>query len=373
MKFKNLQKSIKFGKKMVSENRLYYSSVGFDLCDKEGRPLPEFFEIYKSIMKGGCGFGFLGNSSVDSESQYTDRSSKLTSEHHAYDLKPLFDYSRNLNKPLVMQLQHYGAVSSSHVGADSALRGNVTHLSTEEIEQYINHFVEGAQLSALIGAEAIQIHAANGYLISSFLSPATNYRSDEWGGTPLKRARILLEIIKRIRLKIGSDITIFVRLQIDDGLGVDGLYVDLLSEVVVAIQEAGADAITCATGVSSTFSKFLADREHSLNVSREASIFIKKRVHIPIGFAANIDSLDLAEDIVSSGDADFIGFGRAIVADHDFVSKEISGNPELVNRCRWDSYCLRDKKEPLAERVYCCVNKAYLRPRIIQNIYQESL
>jgi len=80
----------------------------------------------------------------------------------------------------------------------------------------------------------------------------------------------------------------------------------------------------------------------------------------------------LAEKLIGDGFADFIGFGRAIVADHQFANKELANRLEAVNRCRWDSFCLRDKKEPLASRVYCCVNDAYLRPQHIQVMYQEK-
>lgn len=356
--FKEILKPIKFGR-MVSFNRLYFSSVGFDVCDENGRPLPEFYEIYQSIMDGGCGFGFLGNASVDPQSQYTARSQKLISESHAQDLLPTFEAARERNVLLLAQLQHYGS-------------GEASFLSTQQIEEYITHFVKAAKLASDNQFPGLQIHAANGYLLSSFLSPRSNKRTDEWGGTPIKRARILLEILRRIRASVREDMLLFVRLQIDDGFGKEGLQFDQLSEVVCAIEEAGADAITCATGVAETFSRFLGDAEFSLDVSRRAGRFLKERTRLPIGFAGNINNLQLAEDILLAEEADFIGFGRQIVADHNFVKKELSGHSSYVHRCLWDSYCLRDKKEPEAKRVYCCVNPKYRRPQHIQLKYKES-
>jgi 2,4-dienoyl-CoA reductase-like NADH-dependent reductase (Old Yellow Enzyme family) len=383
--FHNLLKPIKFGSNLIAPNRMYFSSIGFDLCDQQGRPVPEFFEVYESILAGGCGFGFLGNASVDPDSQYTDRSLKLISRSHAVDLRPIIDSARNAGVPLGIQLQHYGQQNTlhSHLAqgepADASGRtlgtpspqGDVTSLTEDQIEAYINHFHEAACFALEIGAPAVQIHAANGYLLSSFLSPRTNRRSDRWGGTQTNRARILLEILSRIRDSALDKMAIFVRLQVDDGYGPEGLHVELLEEVVVAIEEAGADAITCATGVAETFGKFLGDREYTVGVTRRAARFLKRKANLPIGFAANVDSLVTAEEILASGDADFIGFGRAIIADHQFVHKELSNPPAAVNRCRWDSFCLRDKKEPLARRVYCCVNARYLRPRHIQELYQE--
>ncbi|MGJ0639291.1 hypothetical protein [Xenorhabdus bovienii] len=370
--FINLVKPITFGKNIIAPNRMYFSSVGFDLCDSMGRPRPEFFELYESIMGGGYGFGFLGNASVDPLSQYTDRSLKLVSYENAASLSPIFKTAKEQNFLLGIQLQHYGQYDQSPTPQhdDNGLKWNVTFLSEEQIETYINQFHYAACHALDIGAPSIQIHAANGYLLSNFLSPRTNHRRDRWGGNPVKRAHILLEIISRIRSSVQDRIAIFVRLQVDDGLDSSGLQVEQLNDVVAAIEEAGADAITCASGVAETFAKFLDNSEYTIASMRHAAHFLKKNTRLPIGFAANIDSLEIAEEILKSGDADFIGFGRSVIADHQFVLKELSGRSAEVQRCLWDSYCLKDKKEPLAERVFCCVNPRYLRPQHIQIKYQ---
>ncbi|WBM68816.1 hypothetical protein OH773_11380 [Buttiauxella sp. WJP83] len=372
--YSNLTQPISFGKNQLAANRMYFSSVGFDLCDSMGRPLPEFFSIYDSLMEGGCGFGFLGNASVDPLSQYTDRSMKIVSEAHANDLKPVIESANNKRFILGVQLQHYGVKPEENSLSYnlSDIPGDVTWLNEERIEDYINQFHNAACLALRIGAPAIQIHAANGYLLSSFLSPRTNRRKDKWGGSPLRRSLILIEIIRRIKISVGDNMAIFVRLQIDDGLGKEGIHVDILSDVIIAIEEVGADAIIGATGIAETYNKFLSDKNFTIDISRSAGRFFKQRTALPIGFAANIDSLKLADEILDSGDADFIGFGRAIVADHQFVNKELTGDYDGVFRCRWDSYCLWDKKEPSAERVFCCVNPRYLRPNHIQLKHQDK-
>lgn len=372
--YSNLTQPISFGKNQLAANRMYFSSVGFDLCDPMGRPIPEFFSIYESLMEGGCGFGFLGNASVDPLSQYTDRSMKIVSEDHADYLKPIIESANNKNFILGVQLQHYGVKPEKNSLSYnlSDIPGDVTWLNEELIQEYINQFHKAACLALSIGAPAIQIHAANGYLLSSFLSPRTNRRKDKWGGSPLRRSLILIEIIRRIKFSVGDKMAIFVRLQIDDGLGKEGIHVDILSDVIIAIEEVGADAIIGATGIAETYNKFLSDKNFTINISRSAGRFIKQRTALPIGFASNIDSLKLADEILDSGDADFIGFGRAVVADHQFVNKEMAGNYDGVFRCRWDSYCLLDKKEPSADRVFCCVNPRYLRPNHIQIKYQEK-
>ncbi|WP_070108490.1 hypothetical protein [Burkholderia plantarii] len=360
--FANLTRPLTIGRALDVPNRTYFSSIGFDLCDPAGRPLPEFFETYASLMRGGCGFGFLGNASVDPVSQYTDRSLKLTSDAHAEALRPVFTAARRQAFALGVQLQHYGARESD---------GGIAGLDEARIAHYVDCFVDAARRALAIGAPVLQIHAANGYLLSSFLSPRTNQRVDRWGGTPLRRAALLLEIVRRVRALAHDGVAILVRLQVDDGHD-DGLRVEQLGEVVAALEAAGTDAITCATGVADTFGKFLGDRAYTLDLSRRAARFLKRETRMPVGFAANLDSLAVADAIVASGDADFVGFGRAVVADHGFVAKELAGRAATVDRCRWDSYCLRDKKEPAADRVFCCVNPSYPRPQSIQLKYQEN-
>nr|WP_281434988.1 hypothetical protein [Rhizobium lemnae] len=325
-------------------------------------------------MDGGCGFGFLGNASVDPASQYTDKSLMLVSPSHAEHLRPVFASSETKGFLLAAQLQHYGVAQSTaidHQAQQFAIKGDVTAVSEEQIENYICQFAQAAVLAQRIGANALQVHAANGYLLSSFLSPRTNRRRDRWGGTPLKRAEILFELLRRLRLQVGQEILIFVRLQIDDGLGEEGIQFHQLGEVSAGLKLAGADALTCATGVAETFSKFLGSPDHTLTVTRNAAHFLKSQSGLPVGFAANMDRLEMADRIIDSGDADFIGFGRALIADPYLVLKERNGMADAVVRCRWDSYCLRDKKEPSADRVYCCVNERFLRPAFIQKKYEE--
>jgi len=379
--------ALHFGAHAVSKNRLYFSSLGMDLCDEDGFPRPEFFTVYQSLMDGGCGFGFLGNASVDADARYNSRGLRLTSPAHAQALRPLFQAARERDFLLGVQLQHYGPqampsdqgiiLSPSGMASASILntfpQARAVAMSNEQILRCIDQFSAAARHAQQAGASLIQIQASNGYLVSSFLSPKTNRREDEWGGSPVKRARLLLSIVEGIRKATGDEVAITVRLGVDDGLGEEGQHAALLGDVVVALEASGVSAITCSVGISETFRFFFKNKEKAQAMSREGCRYLKSFVRIPVGFTGSIADVAQANEIIGCGDADFVGFGRAMLADNHFIAKELAGRKDLVMRCKGDAFCFRDKKEPMAERVYCCVNPDYRRPEKLQLYYEENL
>jgi len=378
---------ISFGFRVKAKNRMFFASMGFDLCDKSGFPKPEFLSIYKSLMDGGCGFGFIGNASVDEESHYNERGLKLASEAHMEALLPVFNTANDKRFPLGIQLQHYGpqgipsnatTAIMSPSGISSPLlqkrfpSAQSLPMSDTQIQKVIEKFAYSAHLAQRAGASLIQLQASNGYLISSFLSPRTNRRKDRWGGSPLRRAEMLLAIIRRAKKATDGRATITVRLGIDDGFGDQGQQVELLGEVVSELEDAGVSAIECSVGVNETYKLFFEDKDAALKLLRHGCRYLKTFAKIPIGFTGSVANVEMANSIIESGDSDFVGFGRAVLADNNLVKKELNGLEHKVNRCRWDAQCFRDKREPKANRVYCCVNPDYLRPNYLQQLYKEN-
>ncbi|RJE77175.1 NADH:flavin oxidoreductase [Pseudoalteromonas sp. MSK9-3] len=380
-------KSLDFTAKLKAKNRLYFAPMGFDLCDNQGKPLPSFFELYQSLILGGCGFGFMGNASVDSGSKYNGAGLKLTTQAHADALKPIFEFANKHNFLLGAQLQHYGPqgapsddnptlLSPSGIASSATLKkfpyAQTVAMDEAQIYACVEQFKRSAILAKKAGAKLLQLQASNGYLISSFLSPRTNQRKDEWGGSALARVKFLLTIIREIKTAVGDEVALTIRLGVDDGFGEQGQQAHLLGEVAAAIEEAGASSIACSVGVSETFKQCFSHPQEILQLTRDASRHLKRYTRLPVGFTGSVDSLDTAEAIIDSGDADFVGFARAVLADNALIKKELSGKHDLVHRCQWDALCFRDKREPRAERVYCCVNPAYRRPAQLQQYYKEN-
>ncbi|MEP3294897.1 MAG: hypothetical protein ABJO27_00170 [Pseudoruegeria sp.] len=367
-RFPNAMLPMEFGNRRPMQNRLFFSSMGLDLCDGDGLPKPDFFKLYESLIEGGCGFGFLCNASVDLASRYNSKGLKIVSERHAEALAPLIDFARSRGVSLGVQLQHYGAQA-----ADADATTPSPRMSEEAIEDCIGQFVRAALLARKAGAPMVQLQAANGYLLSSFLSPYTNHRTDAWGGTPTKRARLVVTIVDRILQATQGDLAVSIRLGIDDGLGDVGQQPAFLTQVVQDLEQAGVASIECSVGLRKTFGSFFSDNDKTLEILRNGCRLLGHDLRIPIGFTGSVVSVAQADEIIGAGDADFVGFARAVLADNQLVAKELAGDFDAVHRCLGDAFCFRDKKETTADRVFCCVNPAYPRPKRLQDLYEDGL
>ena len=213
-------------------------------------------------------------------------------------------------------------------------------LSVEEIQQEIQHFIDAAKRAKASNFDAIEIHAGHGYLISSFLSPAVNKRTDEYGGTPQKRAKFLVEIISEIKKQI-DDFPVLVRLdaneyRIDNGITPD----DFLITALLA-QEAGADAIDVSAygntskGIAFTEAPLVHEPGGFLNFVKMA----KKALTIPIIAVGRIE-LDIAEKGLKNNDFDFLAMGRKLLADPELPNKVVSGQEHLIRPCIYCYVCV---------------------------------
>ncbi len=213
-------------------------------------------------------------------------------------------------------------------------------LSFEEIQQEIQHFIDAAKRAKASNFDAIEIHAGHGYLISSFLSPAVNKLTDEYGGTPQKRAKFLVEIISEIKKQI-DDFPVLVRLdaneyRIDNGITPD----DFLITALLA-QEAGADAIDVSAygntskGIAFTEAPLVHEPGGFLNFVKMA----KKALTIPIIAVGRIE-LDIAEKGLKNNDFDFLAMGRKLLADPELPNKVVSGQEHLIRPCIYCYVCV---------------------------------
>ncbi|PYB72022.1 NADPH dehydrogenase [Pseudomonas sp. LB-090624] len=365
---------IDLGQHLQLKNRVYFAPMGIDLA-RDGCLTDDMFAFYRGIVEGGCAMVVLANSAIDATTRLHEGGLCLYEEKHAEHLAPLIDYGRQHACPVVVQLQHYGsqgdlARSGGAMLAPSRLPGKrqpgVRVMTHEDARIVCNQFGSAARLAQQAGARAVQLQASNGYLLSSFLSPYSNRRIDRYGGSPLRRARLLLEVIEAIAEATQGGVDISVRLGIDDCLGDKGQQPALLEQVVPALERAGISALMCSAAIRETFHYMLkADpKVHALLV--HGVRHIRELTALPVGFAGFTGSLAQAEALLDLGVADLVGMSRALFADNDLVNKSLSGKANSVNACRFDGNCFRDKSNPNLDRVYCCVNDKYKRPDSIR-------
>ena len=214
-----------------------------------------------------------------------------------------------------------------------------------EIEKLIGQFANAAQRAKKSGADGVELHAAHGYLIQQFLSPITNKRNDEYGGSLENRMRFLTEIIRRIRRKCGSDFPIVVRLSVDecyDKIGKPGKGYGLDEGIQIAklLEQKGIDAIDISSAAYDTFNYWLEPPSFECGWRAYMAKAVKSEVSIPVIAANLIRSPEQAEKQLQDCTQDFISLGRPMLSDPYWVKKVSDGNEKSVKRCICCLYCI---------------------------------
>lgn len=217
-------------------------------------------------------------------------------------------------------------------------------LSVNEIKRIICQFIEGAVRVKKAGCDGVELHAAHGYLIQQFLSPNTNKRTDQYGGSLENRMRFLLEIIDGIRLNCGKDFPIVVRLTVDEmysEIGQNGKGYNLEEGIKMAkiLSDEGIDAIDVSSAAYDTFNYWLEPTTFTPGWRKYLASEVKKVVDIPVIAANLIRSPKQAEMQLEEGTQDFISLGRPLIADPHWPNKVKSGNENLIKRCVCCLYC----------------------------------
>lgn len=217
-------------------------------------------------------------------------------------------------------------------------------LSVKEIKRIICQFVEGAVRVKKAGCDGVELHAAHGYLIQQFLSPNTNKRADQYGGSLENRMRFLLEIIDGIRSNCGKDFPIVVRLTVDEmysEIGQNGKGYNLEEGIKMAkiLNDKGIDAIDVSSAAYDTFNYWLEPTTFTPGWRKYLANEVKKVVDIPVIAANLIRSPKQAEMQLEEGTQDFISLGRPLIADPHWPNKVKSGNENLIKRCVCCLYC----------------------------------
>lgn len=217
-------------------------------------------------------------------------------------------------------------------------------LSVNEIKRIICQFIEGAVRVKKAGCDGVELHAAHGYLIQQFLSPNTNKRTDQYGGSLENRMRFLLEIIDGIRSNCGKDFPIVVRLTVDEmysEIGQNGKGYNLEEGIKMAkiLSDKGIDAIDVSSAAYDTFNYWLEPTTFTPGWRKYLASEVKKVVDIPVIAANLIRSPKQAEMQLEEGTQDFISLGRPLIADPHWPNKVKSGNENIIKRCVCCLYC----------------------------------
>jgi thioredoxin reductase len=206
----------------------------------------------------------------------------------------------------------------------------------ERVAQMIESFAKAAGRARQAGFDAVELHGAHGYLLNQFLSPFSNKREDEYGGSDENRMRFVLEIIAAVRKVVGTDFPVWIRVSADE-LVRGGYDLDFMQMFAPRMVAAGVDAIHCSVGVYSTpgnLSVASMDTDPGFNLFRARTL--KGVVSVPVIGVGRINNPELADQAIARGDADLISFGRQHLTDPDFINKARDG---ALADIRWCTAC----------------------------------
>lgn len=239
--------------------------------------------------------------------------------------------------PLPQDENDLSAVSMDELmkmaGLTGGKRAKQRVATIDDLAWVVDQFADAAERVQKAGLDGVEVHAAHGYLISTFLSPHYNLRDDSYGGSVENRARLLVEIIRAIRKRCGDEFAIIVRLDGREYVE-GGITPELSAEYAVRAEAAGADAIHVsasgpnAMGVGFTNGPLPWQPDQYLGLAA----VVKKSVSIPVIAVGRIFP-DAAETHLKNGDCDFVSMGRQLLADPDLVAKLLAGTPERVRTC----------------------------------------
>jgi 2,4-dienoyl-CoA reductase (NADPH2) len=234
-------------------------------------------------------------------------------------------------------------------------------MDTEDIAEIVQAFGRSARNLQRTGYDGVEIHAAHGYLVAQFLSPATNQRTDAYGGTPERRLRFLLEVIDAIREQCGKDFGLSVRLSADEEI-VDGLEVADTTRISVALAaHGGTDVLNITMG---TRGMYVKDMTAPDAIAASAAAGIRRASGLPVIVGQRINRPEVAERVLADGAGDLVGMARAFFADPDWIHKTAAGTTERIRPC----LNLNQDCRTFSPHLHCAVN-----PRTGRETWPEFL
>ncbi len=366
---------------LQTKNRIVLAAMGSNFAEADGGCGERIQAYYEERAKGGAGLLIMETAAVAWPAGSTMPNTVGLSENRfLVGLSQLAERVHRHGAKIAVQLNHGGKVAQEDIAAGRPVlvpsvppksRSDMLALLTPQelgnfvkaagpdgkgpryremeqadIDKLIAQFVAAAERAKQSNFDGVEIHAGHGYVISSFLSPAVNKRSDQYGGSAENRARLLCEIIRAVRLKVGKDFPLIVRFDAHEYRVAGGITIkDALGTAKLA-EQAGADALdvsaygNTAIGIAFTEAPLVHQPGGFLAFAKS----VKRHVGIPVIAVGRVE-IDTAEKGIACGDFDYVGMGRKLLADPHLPNKIAAGRADTIRPC---IYC------------YVCVSKIFI-------------
>ncbi len=350
--------------KLEIKNRFVRSATYEGLAAEDGEITDKLIDFYKTLSEGGTGL-------IITSYAFTQQSGRANNKQIGVYKDDFIPGLRRLAKiihehgegcKVALQLVHAGRQSHQvkETTAPSAILERFSNkmpreMTTDEIEETIENFAQAVRRAKEAGYDGIQLHGAHGYLISEFLSPYTNRRTDQYGGNIENRLRFVKQIYKRSRELVGVDFPILIKMNCDDFLE-GGITLEESKKITKMLSEIGYDAIEISSCMWETVRRkkeeigwkptFIPESRMSVGKINEPAYHlpyakeIKKDIDIPLILVGGVNSIDLVEEILNKGDADFVSFSRPLIREPDLPNRWMKGIGSSTVDCDYCNNCL---------------------------------
>ncbi|KPY87679.1 NADPH-dependent 2,4-dienoyl-CoA reductase [Pseudomonas syringae pv. tagetis] len=317
-------------------NRTLMGSMHTGLEERPGG-FERMAAYFAERARGGVGLMVTGGIAPNEEGGVYDGAAKLTNAEEADRHRVVTRAVHDAGGKICLQILHAGryAYSRKQV-APSAIQAPINPFTPHEldedgIEKQIADFVTCSTLARSAGYDGVEIMGSEGYFINQFLAAHTNHRTDRWGGSYENRMRLAVEIVTRVREAVGAEFIIIFRLSMLD-LVEGGSTWEEIVQLAKAVEQAGATLINTGIGWHEARIPTIATKVPRAAFSK-VTAKLRGSVKVPLITTNRINTPEVAERILSEGDADMVSMARPFLADPEFVNKAVAGHAERINTC----------------------------------------
>lgn len=356
-------------KGVTMRNRMVRSATWEGMCESDGKPTAKLADCYASLAKGGVGLIISGYTFVRPEGKQLPGKMGIHSDDFAEAFENLTQAVHGVGGAIAIQLVHAGGQANTKVSGHATVAPSAIEtpqfavkpeeLTMEQIHGVIDAFAKGAKRAKAWGFDGVQLHCAHGYLINQFLSPLTNRRSDQYGGSIENRCRFLLDVYRAVRNEVGEDFPVMIKLNAADHLE-GGLEFQDALYAARQLDSAGVDAIEVSSGTpvsgddGPAREKINKPEKEAYNL--ELAIAMKENVSCPVMAVGGFRSFDVARNAIEKSGMDFISMSRPLIREPDLPARWQQGDRTTAkciscNKCFMPGlkeggiYCVVEKKE----------------------------
>lgn len=351
---------------LALSNRFIRSATWTGMASKEGASTSRLSRLMAGLAQGGVGLIMTGHAYIRAEGQAGPWQLGVHHDELIPGLKEMTRAVHDAGGRIALQIAHAGLFARHNITGLPQLAPTelecygdspIKAMTADDISSTVKAFGEAALRAKKAGFDGIQVHAAHGYLLSQFLSPAFNRRCDRYGGPVENRARILLEVLTEIRGKVGGEFPVMVKMNSRDFME-GGLRLEESVKAGQLLEQNGVDAIELSGGTPVSGDLFpsrgrIVSREKEAYFKDAAKEF-KKNLDVPLILVGGIRSYEVTEELLQERVADYISMSRPFIREPDLINRWKRGNRQKA-KCVSDNQCFGPGMA--GEGVYCVTEK----------------